>query len=212
MSRQARLQLRSSAKRVALFRALPPPTGAVVFLGDSITEGCTWEGWFPELRTANRGISGDRVAQMTARLDSALHRPAVVSILAGTNDLHLGDSRQPDAIADRFRLLVAAVRDGAPEAALLVNSVLPRQQRFADRIEALNARYRRIAATAGAQYLDLWPVLAAPDRSLRRELTVDGLHLNAAGYRAWVEILRPHLLAHPSARRLARPPAPGERA
>lgn len=31
--------------------------------------------------------------------------------------------------------------------------------------------------------------LAAPDRSLRKELTVDNLHLNAAGYRAWVELL-----------------------
>ena len=64
---------------------------AVVFLGDSITQG--WhddlDGSFPELKVANRGISGDTTRGVLIRLQEdvlALHPRAVV-LLIGTNDL-----------------------------------------------------------------------------------------------------------------------------
>jgi lysophospholipase L1-like esterase len=58
---------------------------------------------------------------------------------------------------------------------------------------SLNDRYRNIATETGTTYVDLSGVLSAADGSLRSELTFDGLHLNGSGYRAWVELLRPHL-------------------
>ena len=59
--------------RRATFEALPPAADRVVFLGDSITEGGMWEEWFPELRTANRGVGGDAVRDVVGRLHSAIH-------------------------------------------------------------------------------------------------------------------------------------------
>jgi lysophospholipase L1-like esterase len=50
-----------------------------------------------------------------------------------------------------------------------------------------------VASEFNAEYLDLWPVLATPERSLKSELTFDNLHLNAKGYRHWVEIPAPAL-------------------
>jgi len=64
---------------------------AVVFLGDSITQG-----WgddlgnsFPGLKVANRGISGDTTRGMLIRLndDVLALRPTGVVMLMGTNDL-----------------------------------------------------------------------------------------------------------------------------
>ncbi len=180
--------------RVSQLEHLPPCPGRVVFLGDSITDQGEWAEWFPELLTLNRGISGDTVSGVHGRLGTALHDPTAVSLLIGTNDLGgMGRSRHVDDIATQFDELVRAIRTNAPTAVLIVNSVMPRTRRMAPTIQDLNERYAGIARSAGATYVDLWPILATSDGALRDELTRDHLHLNGAGYEAWVGVLRPLL-------------------
>jgi lysophospholipase L1-like esterase len=187
------LRARQSA-REAQFAAAPPTPGRVVFLGDSITQGLAWEDWFPELRTTNRGVGGQTIRDVLGRLDTAIVSPVAVSLLIGTNDLSgLGRSATPVEVAAQMDELIRRVRTLAPAARLLVNSVLPRSAPFRDRILALNARCRQSAEANGATYVDVWPALAGADGAIRPEFTTDGLHLSVAGYRAWVEVLRPHL-------------------
>jgi len=184
----------NQARRAARFAAVPPARGRVVFLGDSITEGTAWEDWFPELRTANRGIGGHAICDVASRLDNATTEPAAISLLIGTNDLHgLGTSSAVPDIAAQMDGLVRQIRARAPLAPLFVHGVFPRSALFRDRIVELNAEYRRIAREHGATYIDMWPVLAGPDGAIVPELTSDGLHLSIAGYKAWVDALRPHL-------------------
>lgn len=180
-------------KRAQLFEALPSTTGRVVLFGDSITEGGFWDAWLPGLPTSNRGIGGDVIAQLIARVDTAIQSPAAVSVLVGTNDLVRGETKDADGIAARFRDLIAAIRDRDATVPLLINSVMPRGKKYIDTITAMNEQYRQTASEFDAQYLDLWPVLATPERTLRKELTPDGLHLNGEGYRAWAGVLRPAL-------------------
>ena len=187
-----RFLTRSMVMRRSQFETLPPVTGRVLFLGDSITEQGLWDEWFPHLATLNRGIGGNTVGDVLERLDTALYEPRLVSLLVGTNDLSgLGRSRKPDDIAAQMRELVARIRKRAPGAPLIVNSVMPRGRRYADRIRRLNTHCQAITAEAGGIWVDLWPALAAADGSLRSDLTADGLHLNGAGYRAWVDVLSP---------------------
>jgi lysophospholipase L1-like esterase len=182
------------ARREAQFAATPPAPGRVVFLGDSITEWTAWEDWYPELRTTNRGIGGQTIGDVLARLETAIVEPRAVSLLIGTNDLHgLGKSSEIDDIAAQMEALVRRIGDLAPSAALLINSVLPRSAHFRDRIVRLNARYRQIAEACGATYVDAWTALAGPDGTIRPEFTRDGIHLSVAGYRAWTDVLRPYL-------------------
>ena len=164
-------------KRAQLFDTLPVPAGGTVLLGDSITDGGAWDGWLPGPVVFNRGIGGDTIAEMLARIDTAIGGstaggqttagtqsatggPTAVSVLGGTNDLVRGETTDPDGIVGRFRDLVSAIRDRAPKVPLVINSVMPRQEKFADRIEAINLHYRSIADEFGAHYLDLWPALA----------------------------------------------------
>jgi len=73
-------------------RSLKPADTRVVFIGDSITD--LWRqpqfgGFFPGKPYVDRGISGQTTPQMLLRFRQdvvALH-PAVVVILAGTNDI-----------------------------------------------------------------------------------------------------------------------------
>jgi len=188
-----KLVQRGQRKREQLFEALPVPSGRVVLYGDSITEGGSWDGWLPGLAVANRGIGGDTIAELAARIDTAIESPRAVSVLAGTNDLDRGEPKDPESIAHRFHDLIGLIRTRDANVPILINSVMPRSTRFADSLTTINSRYRDIATEFGATYLDLWPVLAAHDRSMRSELTPDGVHLNADGYREWSNLLRPTL-------------------
>lgn len=180
--------------RESQFAAAPPAAGRVVFLGDSITEWTDWADWFPNLATTNRGIGGQAIRDIHARLETAIIEPRAISLLVGTNDLHgLGASSDVDRIAEQMDRLVNRIRQMAPYATLLVNSVMPRSLHFRERLVRLNLHYRRIASSAGATYIDLWPALADEHGAIRRELTTDGLHLSIAGYRVWISELRPHL-------------------
>jgi len=185
------------AKREGKFAAATPAPGRVVFLGDSITEWTAWENWFPELPTTNRGIGGQVIRDVQARLPTAIVEPKAVNLLIGTNDLHgLGVSSDVERIAEQMGVLVDTIRKMAPEAALFVNSVLPRSAYFRDRIVALNQHYRQISDGHHATYIDVWPVLAGVDGAIRPEMTADGLHLSNEGYKAWVSVLRPHLIQY----------------
>src|SRR6185436_17614461 len=97
-------------RRAAWAKRVQSDQNAVVFLGDSITQG--WGGGlgaaFPGVKVANRGISGDTTRGVLIRLDEdvlALH-PAAVVLLVGTNDLEEGAA--PELIAANLKLIVAS--------------------------------------------------------------------------------------------------------
>ena len=178
------------------FDAVPVPPGRVLFLGDSITAGGLWGDLLPDLPTSTRGIGGDTVQDLGARLDGVLDAPVAVNLMIGTNDLHgLRERHDAAEVAARAEDVVRRIRSAAPEALLLLNSVLPRTALFAPRIRALNERYAELAPRHGATYVDLWPVFADPSGAIKPALTRDNLHLTPQGYLAWAAALRPHLAA-----------------
>lgn len=186
---------RQKANRRSQFAELRPPVGRVLFLGDSITQFAEWAEWFPELPTLNRGIDGDTVSGVRSRLDTAIADPLAISLLIGTNDIGgIGETSDPERIAAAAQELVRAIRVAAPEAPLLLTCVMPRSASFAASIRRLNERLLAIAVAEGATYVDMWTPLAGADGVIRPEFSHDRLHLTGAGYRVWVEALRPHLL------------------
>ena len=154
-----------------------------------------WPDLFPDLATSNRGIGGEATYDLLERVDAAINDPAVVSLLIGTNDLHgPRELRRPAQIVQRTDEIVRRIREAAPSALILLNSLLPRTVHFASRIREINEGYRKVAAKHGAEYVDLWPAFVdASGNAIKAEYTKDNLHLSPAGYLAWAEVLRPLL-------------------
>jgi lysophospholipase L1-like esterase len=173
-------------------RAMKP----TIFLGDSLTEAGRWTEWFPELETLNMGIGGETTDDVIARLPEVVAAdPDTVVVLVGTNDIGRR-RRSPDYIGRNIETILVELRKHLPESRIILQSVMPRTKDFAKSVHEINVHIRQFAAvaTARAEWLDLWPVLAEPDGSLSPKYSEDGLHLNEAGYAAWVEALRPVVL------------------
>ncbi len=176
-------------------RLAPPVAGEsrVVFMGDSITD--SWgrikgSTFFPGKPYINRGISGQTTAQMVLRFQQDvidLH-PAVVVILAGTNDIagNTGLATLP-MIENNFRSMTELAQ--ASHIRVILASVLPTINypwqpglQPAPKIRALNAWLRTYAAARGATYLDYYDALATPQGGMRAHLSSDGVHPTPAGY------------------------------
>ncbi len=120
--------------------------GAIVFLGDSITQGWgdDFKNSFAGLKTANRGISGDTTRGMLIRLeaDVLLLKPKAVVLLMGTNDLEEGAA--PEVVADNLKLIVAALKKHRADMPIVLCQVMPSsatKKRPADAIKKINELY-----------------------------------------------------------------------
>jgi lysophospholipase L1-like esterase len=190
------LQRTQQEHRRLQFAALGAPQDRIVFLGDSISEFGLWEEWCPEASVLNRGIGGETSAQVLARLDTAITSPRAVFLLIGTNDLTAAVPE--DGIVENVREILDGIERRAPGTPVFLQSVMPRTPDFAGEIHALNARYRDLAGSRSTvEFVDLWSLLVDSEETLRKEYTLDRLHLNGEGYRVWVDTLRPLIAGLP---------------
>ena len=184
-------------RRSAWARERDRDHGAVVFLGDSITQG--WESGlaaaFPDMKVANRGINGDTTRGVLIRLhdDVEVLDPAAVVLLIGTNDLEEGAT--PDVIAGNLSLIVRALEQHDPRMPIVLCQVFPSsaaKSRPVDQIKAVNARY--LAGVKGDRHvipLDTWALFADANGDAPASEFPDLLHPNEIGYAKWAAALRP---------------------
>jgi lysophospholipase L1-like esterase len=166
----------------------------VVFMGDSITDfwGRTVGTFFPGKPYVNRGISGQTTPQMLIRFrpDVIALKPRVVVILAGTNDI--AGNTGPETlgmIEDNLASMADIAR--ANHIRVVLSSVMPVSDynhpdmtsgRPPEKITALNAWIKSYAQREHLVYLDYYDALLDANHALKKDLSDDGLHPNAAGY------------------------------
>jgi len=198
-------------------RLAQSPAGVprIVFLGDSITEDWITEDWIREdwqdtisrsraprpagREYINRGISGQTTAQMLLRFRQdviSLH-PAVVVILAGTNDIagNTGATTLP-MIEDNLRSMVELAR--ANRIRVVLASLLPasdypwrRGLQPAAKVRAVNAWIEHYAHTVGATYVDFHSRLTNAQGGMDAVFAADGVHPSSAGYAVMTSLAVP---------------------
>lgn len=186
-------------KRAAWAKEIEQDQHAVVFLGDSITQG-----WGPNLRNAfagmkvaNRGISGDTTRGMLLRLEQDVLslNPAGVVMLMGTNDLEEG--ADPSTIAANAKLILDALKAHNRELPIVLCQVFPSsalKKRSAEDISHINELFAEIVKEdSQVTLLDTWTLFANKEGDAKKEEFPDLLHPNEAGYRKWASALRPIL-------------------
>ena len=184
-------------RRTAWAQRVEQDQRAVVFLGDSITQG--WgdrlETSFPGMKVANRGISGDTTRGVLIRLkDDVLSlRPRAVVLLIGTNDLE--ENADPEIVAANLKLILAALKQHGPEMPIVLCQVMPSaesKKRPAAKIKRLNELYA--AAVKGdpqVTLIETWTLFADANGDAKASEFPDLLHPNDMGYAKWAAALRP---------------------
>lgn len=180
----------------------PPAAGEqrVVFYGNSITEAWAphFDAMFRGQPYVGRGISGQTTPQLLVRFrqDVISLDPAVVVILAGTNDIagNTGPST-PRMIKDNLESMVELARANGIRVVLC--SVLPAYDypwrpglEPARKIVRLNDWVREYAAAHDIAYVDYHTPMADARQGLRSDLSEDGVHPNEAGYRVMAPLVR----------------------
>lgn len=169
----------------------------VVFLGDSITDGWKLPQYFPGKPYVNRGISGQTTAQMLVRLypDVLDLHPAVLVILAGTNDIARNNGPQTlTMIEENFQAMVELAQAHGIKVVLCgltpVSDYGPRkmtEQRPPADILKLNAWLKDFAAKTHSVYADYFGAVVDEKGMLKEGVSRDGLHPTDKGY----ELLAP---------------------
>jgi len=197
---------RHDAQVTAAQRSARSGGGALVLVGDSITQAWQTEGHASLLkpyRTVNLGTSGDRTEQMIWRLmNGALPanlNPLAFTLMAGTNNAGLCRDN-PVHIADGVLRIIELLDAAAPNAPIILYPIFPRGHRP-------NSVMRKITNKANDSLLARLPRrrrlivrdLRAPfldaEGNVIRALMPDYLHLSRPGYEIWAADIKKALVS-----------------
>ncbi|HEY5551950.1 MAG TPA: GDSL-type esterase/lipase family protein [Opitutaceae bacterium] len=174
----------------------PTPDGCVLFVGSSsIRLWGTLATDFPEVTVLNRGFGGSHIADSIVHFDRlvAPHNPRLIVFYAGTNDIAAG--RLPEDVAADFREFCSMLHAAKPEARVMFISLqfAPSRWNLREKVALTNAYVAAFcAADPRRTFVDSNSVTMSADGRPRPELYVgDQLHMNAAGYEVWADLLRP---------------------
>ena len=189
-------------KRTGWAKQVKQDQGALVFLGDSITQewGDKFRGHFEGVKVANRGISGDTTRGVLIRLkeDVLSLNPKGVVILIGTNDLE--EKATPEVIAGNLKLILAALKKHNAKMPIILCNTFPSsasKRRPADQIKKINQLYFAVVkGDPQITVLDTWLLFADAKGDAKKPEFPDLLHPNQIGYDKWAAALRPLLATY----------------
>ncbi len=201
---QVRNPDRDNLRRYADANAkLSPPAQnftRVVFFGDSITDFWRLNEYFTGRDYVNRGISGQVTSEMLGRMKADVIdiHPRAMLILAGTNDIARGVPM--DAVENNLSMIGDLCK--ANHIIPLFASITPvsdYHKRDSPRFEMakthppatimqVNRWIQEYCRVHGYVYVDYWSALKDANGMLPADLSDDGLHPNAKGYRVMAPV------------------------
>lgn len=188
-------------QRASLFELLPVDSTNIVFLGNSLTNGCEWHELLNNPRVINRGITGDIATGVLERLDPIVKgHPEKIFLMIGVNDVSHAISA--DSIATDVAKVLDKIQKESPTTKLYLQSCLPFNESFnrwknlAGRQQVildLNVNLKKMADERSITWINLYPLFSDGADNLRKEFTNDGLHLLGPGYMVWKEAVLPYV-------------------
>lgn len=190
----------------------------VMFLGDSVTEGLAlyenpakgiatvggYRGAVPS-DIVNRKVMGKYLN--TERTDEvpldvmAEKKPKVVYVMFGANALaNSADEAVEKGYFGYYKQLISSIREAAgQDVVIYIQSMTPVANDYSnpnlnnERIQRINQQLAQMALEEGCHYLNVYSALVDENGGLNPSYTTEGLHMNAAGYKAWIDYLLRHV-------------------
>jgi lysophospholipase L1-like esterase len=173
-------------------------SGKILFLGNSITEGGDFRKLTGDTTVINRGIGGDITYGVLNRLGEATRfKPSKLFILIGVNDLskHIPEN----VVLQNMFAIVNLIHSQSPKTIVYLQSILPvnpgvkefpKGYDVNESVVLINRELSNMQKRVKYTFIDLHKSFTDVDGLMDLKYTVDGLHLNAAGYQRWIKILK----------------------
>lgn len=168
-------------------------SGKFVFFGDSLTDFYPIQEFFDEPTIYNRGVAGDRTDHLLARINNVIDiAPSKLFLLIGTNDLGMG--RSPKYTADNIKKIIQKIKEACPLCSVYILSQYPVRRnknllsqltclfRTRKRLKELDELNKLTAQELDCEYIDVYSSLCDEKGRLKKEYTMDGLHMTAIAY------------------------------
>ena len=182
--------------KTTLFEALPNTPREIIFVGNSITDGCEWAELFNNPSVKNRGIGGDRIKGVLLRLPEITESlPQKIFIQIGINDL--ASQMNTSEITRYYKMLIDSIRSASPETGIFIQSVLPTEAYVKnDSVIVLNEKINKLADDNSLTFINLYDKFLDGNGSLDMQFSYDGVHLNGKGYLVWKEVVESYVNEH----------------
>jgi len=181
-------------QRKSLFEILPDDSAEIIFLGNSITNGCEWHELFSNPKIKNRGINGDYTVGVLNRLNEIVRsKPRKIFLMVGINDL--GRDIPVDTVINNYQKILDTLKIRTSKTEIYIQSVLPDNLDISpgrqpiQLICELNKKLKILASENGITFIDLYPSFIDKKGYLDSSFTNDGLHLMGKAYLKWKEII-----------------------
>lgn len=161
-------------------KSIIPGETDVVFLGDSLTDGCDLSLYYPEYTTLNRGIGADTTIGLEKRLDVSVYavRPKVVVMLIGANNL--------STMFDNYENILLSMKENLPDSKIVLVSLTSMGDDWGknNNLAAFNnVKIKALAEKYGYEFVDVYtPLLNLETNEIYENYTTDGGHLTHEGY------------------------------
>ena len=158
----------------------------------------------------NRGIGGFTTTDMLEHMEEMVFgtEPSRIFINIGTNDIGSPDYRL-EALLERYEEIITRIRERLPEAEITMMAYYPVNEtdklpegewgktafvtRTNENINIANAAIENLAAKKGCRFVNVNEGLTDERGKLKKEFTIEGIHMYANGYQVVLDNLKKYL-------------------
>lgn len=187
----------------------PRVYGGIVFFGDSLTELCDLDKFYPEFNNkVNSGISGITSDMLLHFIDEGVlkYRPKKVVVMVGTNDLGDTIGASPRDIALNVKEICEIIHYNLLDCKIYVCGCIPcierlhgykaskKGNRSNDILKMVYRELKNVIRYDYVSFINVYPSLCNKKGEPREELFVDGLHINDNGYKLLTSLIKEEIL------------------
>lgn len=158
----------------------------------------------------NRGIGGFTTTDMLQHMEEMVFgtEPSRIFINIGTNDIGSPDY-QLEALLERYEEIIVRIQERLPEAEINMMAYYPVNEtdkipegewgktafvtRTNENLNIANAAVENLAAKKGCRFINVNEGLADERGKLKKEYTIEGIHMYANGYQVVLQNLKKYL-------------------
>ena len=158
----------------------------------------------------NRGIGGFTTTDMLQHMEEMVFgtEPSRIFINIGTNDIGSPDY-QLDTLMERYEEIISRIQERLPEAEIIMMAYYPVNEtdkvpegewgrtvfvtRTNENIALANEAVERLAAKKGCRFINVNEGLTDERGKLKKEFTIEGIHMYANGYQVVLDNLKKYL-------------------